>query len=78
MSFLAPAAAAETAADLPIPAADGLETIHYNLAYLIALNCGLPDAFMKEYGTSDNWLIGGEWTPVDSGEFLDFISENLK
>ena len=65
-------------ADLKIPAADGLETIHFNLAYRIALNCNLSEVFEKEYGIAESWVIDGENIPVDAGEFLDFISENLK
>lgn len=75
LSILTPATV-----ELPMPAADGLETIHYSLALLIAVNCGIGDAFMKEYGISEDWIIvdSGEWIPVDSGEFLNFIRDNLK
>jgi hypothetical protein len=59
-------------------AADGLETIHFNLAYLIALNCNLGEVFEKEYGIAESWVIDGENIPVDAGEFLTFIQENLK
>ena len=66
-------------ADLaPMPAADGLETIHYNLAYMIALNCGINPEFVNEYGTADRWVDNGESIPVDAGEFLNFIRDNRK
>jgi hypothetical protein len=61
-----------------IPAADGLETIHFRLAYRIAENVGIGKCFEKEYGIESNWIDEGEEIPVDSGEFLYWLSGNVK
>jgi hypothetical protein len=61
-----------------IPSADGLETIHFRLAYLISLNIGISDKFESQYGNQSDWIDQGEEIPVDSGEFLNWLSENVK
>lgn len=61
-----------------IPAPDGLETIHYSLARAICDNVGLLVPFLDEYGFRDSWIVDEQEIPVDSGEFLNFIRDNLK
>jgi hypothetical protein len=61
-----------------IPAPDGCETISYNLAQAICDNVGLLVHFLDEYGFRDSWFHDNQEIPVDSGELLTFIKENLK
>lgn len=61
-----------------IPAPDGCETISYTLARAICDNIGILVSFLDEYGFRDSWELDGQELPVDSGEFLNFIRDNLK
>jgi hypothetical protein len=70
--------AAVTQSKLSIPVADGLKTINYRLAYLIAVNVGVGELFANEYGIESDWNDNGEAIPVDSGEFLYWLAENVK
>jgi hypothetical protein len=70
--------AAVTQSKLSIPVADGLKTINYRLAYLISVNVGVGEQFANEYGIESDWNDNGEAIPVDSGEFLNWLAENVK
>jgi hypothetical protein len=70
--------AAVTQSKLSIPVADGLETINFRLAYLISVNVGISELFANEYGIESDWNDNGEAIPIDSGEFLNWLAENVK
>ena len=70
--------AAVTQSKHNIPVADGLETIQFRLAYLISVNVGIGELFADEYGIESDWNHEGQEIPVDSGEFLNWLAENVK
>jgi hypothetical protein len=70
--------AAVTQSKLSIPVADGLETIKFRLAYLISITLGIGEQFANEYGIESDWNDNGQAIPVDSGEFLNWLAENVK
>jgi hypothetical protein len=67
-----------TQSKLNIPVADGLGSINFRLAYLISVNVGIGELFADEYGTESDWNDNGEEIPVDSGEFVNWLAENVK
>ena len=53
------------------------ETISYDLACCECGALGIRDKFLATYGDPSTWIVDGVAIPLDCGELLTFIEENL-